>query len=190
MRPIAGAAIAIGFALALGVGVLHVVVPPNETAEDGSADPFLWARRPVVKTLEAVGLLDRGGARTYLPSVSDEGTTFRCLPTGERLLVCEVEVRREPVYRGLLLKVGRRISYRLRYFGEELGANWRTVRLCYAVGDRRVVAAENPSSDPQLAEVSGFVPCSARGSWVEFTDDKGDVHGLNGWGDIDPFWHD
>lgn len=190
MRTVAGAFIAVGFVVAFVVGVIHVAVPPNESAEEGSADRFLFVRRPVIKALHAVGFLDQRSARSCLPSVSDQ-TTTEGLPTGEELPVCELEVNREPVYRGLLWKVGRRITYRLRYF-REWRENWRAVRLCYAVSGRRFVAAENTTLEPggQLAEVSGFVPSSARGFWVEYTDDKGEVHGLNGWGDIDPFWPD
>ena len=108
---------------------------------------------------------------------------------GEDLPVCEMEVRREPVYRGLAWPVGLRVSYRLTYFRAH-DEVWRAVRLCYAVGDRRVIAAESATPGPEVAEVTGFVPSSARGAWVEYTDDKGEVHGLNGWGDIDPFWRD
>jgi hypothetical protein len=188
-RTVAGSVLGVGLALVVGVGALHVAMPPNETAAEGAADPFLFVRGPVVKVLDAVGLLD-WTRESCLPSVSSAGTTFRVLPTGEKLPVCEQEVRREPVYRGLLLQVGRRITFRLKYFGEEWGAEWRTVRLCYAVGPRRFVAAESPSPDRQLAEVSGFVPNAARGTWVEFTDHKGDVHSLSAWGDFDPFWRD
>ncbi len=189
VRTVAGSLLGAGLALVVCVGALHVAMPPNETAAEGAADPFLFVRRPVIKALDALGLLD-WTAPSCLPSVSGHGTTFRVLPTGEELPVCEQEVRREPVYRGLFLQVGRRFSFRLKYFGEEWGANWRTVRLCYAVGPRRFVAAESPSPDRQLVDISGFVPSSARGTWVEFTDDKGDVHSLSAWGDFDPFWRD
>ena len=27
-------------------------------------------------------------------------------------------------------------------------------------------------------------------TWVESTDDKGETHGMNGWGDVEPFWPD
>lgn len=182
-----GAIIAVGFALAVVVGILHVAFPPNETAEEGCADPFLFVRRPVLKALEALPLLGFR-AKRCLPSVGESMVT-EVLPTDERLPVCNMEVQREPVYRGLVWKVGRRITYRLRYFREHDEA-WRAVRLCYAVGGERFVAAENTTPQPDLAEVSGFVPSEDRGFWVEYTDDKGEVHGLNGWGDTDPFWRD
>jgi hypothetical protein len=176
-------------ALAVVAGGLHLAMAPNETAEEGSADPFLFARGPVLRALAAVGVVDRQSVDPCLPSVSLAGTTYRCLPTGEKEPVCAQEVRREPVYRGLLLNVGRRVTYRLQYFGE-WRQRWWTARLCYVVGDRRFVAAENGTPDPHLVEVSGFVPSSARGHWVEYSDDRGGIHALNSWGDIDPFWSD
>jgi len=179
--------VAVGFALALAVGVVHLAVPPNETAEEGCADPFLFVRRPVLKALEALPLL-RFRAKPYLPSVGESMVT-EVLPTGEKLPVCNMEVQREPVYRGLAWKVGRRITYRLRYFREH-DEDWRAVRLCYVVGGERFVAGENTAPEANLAEVSGFVPSSDRGVWVEYTDGNGEVHGLNGWGHVDPFWRD
>ncbi len=187
VKTVAGVVIVVGFVLAFVVGVIHVAFPPNETVEEGSADLFLFVRRPVLKALEALPLV-RFRAKPYLPSVGESMVT-EVLPTGEKLPVCKMEVKREPVYRGLFWNVGRRISYRLGYLREH-DEDWRAVRLCYAVGTERFVAAENTKPAPELAEVSGFVPSHARGVWVEYTDGKADVHSLNGWGNTDPFWRD
>ena len=192
VRAVARTLVAIGVALALLVAVLHVTVPPNMTPEEGRADPVLFARRPTIKLLSAVGLLkfDERLPNAYLPTAWGT-TTSQKLPTGERLSVSTTKTEHEPVYRGLFWPVGSCVTYRLRLFGEHR-ESWCAVRLCYAVGGQRFVAAENMALEPggQLAAVSGFVPRSARGYWIEHTDEKGEVHALNGWGDTDPFWRD
>lgn len=192
MKAVARALGAIGIALVLLVAVLYVTVPSNMTPEEGRADPVLFARRPAIKLLGAVGLLKFDGRfpNPYLPTAVGT-TTSEKLPTGEVLSISNTKTEHEPVYRGLLWPVGSRVAYRLRLFGEHR-ESWRAVRLCYAVGGQRFVAAEKTALEPggQLAEVSGFVPLSARGYWIEYTDEKGEVHALNGWGDTEPFWRD
>jgi len=143
---------------------------------------------PVLRALTAVGLLDERTARRYLPSVDDQPVTEH-RPDGETLPVCTRTLAREPVYRGALLRVGRRITYRLAYFREH-DEDWRSVRLCYAAGGKRVVAGKNPAPEPRVADVAGFVPETSDGFWVEYTDGHGEVHGLDGWGRIDPFFPD
>ncbi|HEX5135980.1 MAG TPA: hypothetical protein VFY93_03330 [Planctomycetota bacterium] len=177
-----------GAILALGAATLQVALPPNEAPADGPADRFLAVRRPVLRVLTAVGLVDERAARRYLPSVDDQTTTEH-RRTGEILPVCTRTLAREPVYRGALLPVGRRVTYRLAYFREH-DEDWRSVRLCYAAHGKRVVAAESPAPEPSVADVSGFVPDASDGFWIEFTNGNGEVHGLDGWGRIDPFWPD
>ncbi len=192
VRAAAKVLVVTGIAVALLVAVLYVAVPPNTTPEQGSADPILFARRPVFKLLGAVGLIkfDERLPNPYLPAARST-TTWEELPTGQRLLTSRTETKHEPAYRGLFWPVGRRVTYSLEFFGE-LRESWRTVRLCYAVGGQRFVAAENAALQPggQLAQVSGFVPRTARCYWVEQTNEEGEVHSLEGWGDTDPFWRD
>jgi hypothetical protein len=183
VRTVAGAVIAV--ALALVTGVLHVAVPPNETAEEGAADPILFLRRPVLRFLcwATPGWFRE---RPYLPWDSVvQG--FERGPGGEDVLMVSDEIEREPVYRGLFWRVGARMTYRLRHFGEHHEV-WRALRLCYAEGDRKFVAGEDRTPDPdgQLDEVTGFVPGAARAHWVEGTDERGDVRCISAWGDYDP----
>lgn len=165
-----GGIIAVGLALAIATGILYFAVPANETVEQGPADPLLWARRPLIRTLKAAGLLkfDERFPNPYLPSAS---------------------ARTEPVYRGLLWPVGLRVTRRVRLYEGDPGS-LRSIRLCYAVGGERFVAAENDKPGERSGEVSGFVPRSARGYWTERTDEKGEVHAVWGCGDVDPFWRD
>jgi hypothetical protein len=160
----ARATLVVAVSLVLATGVAYVAVPANETADEGPADPILWARRPIVRALKAAGVLkfDERFQNPYLPTPSE---------------------RTEPVYRGLLWPVGYRIT---RQVTDHNGCGMRSIRLCYAIGRNRYVAAENE----RPGEVSGFVPLSARGYWTELTDDRGEVHSVTGRGDVDPFWRD
>lgn len=167
---IASAVIVVGVALAFAVGTLYFVVPANEKRDEGPADPILRLRRPMVKALKAVGILrfDERFQNPYLPTPSC-GT--------------------EPVYRGLLWPVGYRVTRRVRLYEGDPGILC-SIRLCYAVGSRRFVAAENNTPGERCGEVVGFVPLSARGYWTERTDENGEVHSVSGHGDVDPFWRD
>lgn len=182
VRP-ASVAIGIGLALALGTAILHLAMPPNETAADGPADPFLLVRRRVMSVLGAIGVLDPE-ATSWLPSESG-GTMWKRLPTGVDVLWCDHVVEREPVFRGPFWQVGRRITHRVRYFGERdaLGA----VRLYYVVGDRRCLAAESMAPTADVVEVSGFVPDSARGNWIEVTDAERKMRWIEASGRTEPF---
>lgn len=183
--------VVVGLVFAAAVGVLYVAVPPNETADEGRPDPILRARRPVIRALRAVGVLkfDERLPNPYLPTGS--GSSVFKGDSADGVVTHQMKSKHQPVYRGLLWPVGARVTYSLQLFGEHR-ESWRAVRLCYVVDGQRFVAAENGTPEPggQLAEVSGFVPLSARGWWIEHTDERGDVHSLNGWGDADPFWRD
>lgn len=163
-------ALVVAAGLSLATGIAYLAVPANETAEEGPADPILWVRRPVIKALKAAGLLkfDERFQNPYLPTPDE---------------------RTEPVYRGLLWPVGYRVTRRVRLYEGDPGS-LRSIRLCYAVGGKRLVAAEDSKPGERCGEVSGFVPLSARGYWTERTDESGEVHSVWGRGDIDPFWRD
>lgn len=176
--------------LAAIVGVLYVVVPPNETSAEGRADPILFLRRPVVRALIWTGALKGPGLFVdrypHLPTTGGyEWSGPKTDPRGEDVQDGKVEVLKEPVYRGLLWLVGHRITYRRIQHGAPDG--YCVIRLGYVAGSRRVVAAENPSPDPAAprSEVSGFVPLAARGFWVECSDGKGNTRS-DEWGDCDP----
>jgi len=177
----ARAAVVVAIGLALATGIAYLAVPAHETAEQGPADPILFLRRPVLRFLcwAKPGWFRE---RPYLPWTS----VMQGFDRGHVLMVSD-EIERQPVYRGLFWRVGARMTYRLRHFGEHHEV-LRALRLCYAEGDRRFVAGENRSPDPdgQLDEVTGLVPCSARAHWVEGTDEKGDVRCISAWGDYDP----
>lgn len=177
-----------GLVVAVAVGVLYLAVQSNKTAEQGPADPILSVRRPIIKALIWAGIVEGPGwfsGHPYLPTVGGSDTSEKG-PAGEDI-PSEMRIEMEPVYRGLLWPVGDRVTYRLRLLGE-YRETWRAVRLCYNIDGQRFVAAEDATPDPggQLAEVSGYVPRSARGYWVERTDDKGELR-YDGWGDTVPF---
>jgi hypothetical protein len=176
----------VGLLVVAMIATLHAAFPPNETEAEGCADPFLSVRRPVLEALVAAHVLGRRDADHYLPTSSESGSCCEVLPGGERLPVCEQLVTREPVSRGLLWRVGRRITYRLAYLRDH-DEQWRTVRLCYAMGPERFVAVERATADPDVAEVSGFVPDSARGYWIECSDVTGKYCWTNAWGSTEPF---
>jgi len=181
----------VGFllALALAVGVLYVAAPANETAEDGLADSILWLRRPVIRALVRAGIVEGPGlfgGHPWLPTVGGLETS-KDGPAGEQILTSEMRIEIEPVYRGLLWPVGDRITCRQTLF-DDFHETWRSLRLCYAVGAERFVAAETrtPETAGQPAEVSGFIPRSARGYWVERSDETGEMQWMDGWGETDP----
>jgi hypothetical protein len=172
----------------VAIAVAYLVVPANEIAAEGPADPLLSIRRPVIKALIWAGILSGPGLFfdrfPYLPTRggyewSKPGSAGEYIPTGK------VEVTKEPVYRGLLWPVGHRITYCRTT--PAAGDGYCAVRLCYVEGSRTVVAAESPYAGPDArrSEVSGFVPSSARGFWVDCANDKGDVR-TDAWGDCDP----
>lgn len=180
--------VVVALVLAAVVGVLYLLVPANKTAADGPADPIRSLRRPIVKALIWAGIVEGPGwfgGHPYLPTVGGSDTSEKD-PAGEDIPTSQMRIEMEPVYRGLLWPIGDRITYRLKLFGDYREI-WRAVRLCYNLDGERFVAAENATPDPggQLAEVSGYVPRSARGYWIERTDDKGEIHAIDGWGDTD-----
>lgn len=181
----ARAALVAAVCLVLATGVAYVAVPANETADEGSADPALALRDPVLRFL-CRAKPDWFSGRSCLPS-SSVVQGFKTGPAGEEIPMVSDEIKREPVYRGLFWRVGARMTYRLTHFGDHKEV-WRALRLCYSKGDRAFVAGENCSPDPkgQLDEVTGFVPRGARAHWVEGTDEKGDVQCISAWGDYDP----
>ena len=184
----------LAFVLAAPVGVLYVAVPPNETPDDGPADPILGLRRSVLVPLQVLGITDSPGwfSGSYLPTVG--GSEIRDGgPNGT--LLYRMEIEREPVYRGLFWIVGHRIKYRSTEFDDERN-HWEVLRLCYAKDGKKHVAGEgtleNGMLDPdgQDHSIRGYVPCSADGYWVEAVDRKGDVRSQHGWGYVDKFWRD
>jgi len=196
VRRLGLAVVILAFVLATPVGVLFVAVPPNETPEDGPADPILGLRRSVLVVLQAAGIVDGPGwfSGGYLPNgmgseIHEDG------PNGERTLLYRMRIEREPVYRGLFWCVGHRIAYRTTEFDDERN-HWQVLRLCYTEDGEKFVAGEgtleNGMLDPDGRDhtVRGYVPCSARGYWVEAVDQKGDVHSQHGWGDTAKFWRD
>jgi hypothetical protein len=166
----------------IGVGVLYLAVPPNETAEEGAADPIRRVRRPVVRLLRRLGFgVDRGlrsGSSTWGPEGTVDGG---------------MQWKRETVYRGLFWPVGSRVT--VRYFSTGPSPR-RALRLCYVGHGERAVAAEATpangllSPDGRDGRVTGFIPAAATGVWTEEEDLAGAVHGLNGTGDIDRFWRE
>ena len=175
---------------ALAMGIMYVVFPANQV--EGPADPYLSVRRPVLRFLSSVGLAP--GADRYLPSVGKGGTTIsKRGQDGEDVLLQRTERDSEPVYRGAFWKVGSRVTYRTVQFVEPWSTR-RVLRLCYARDGKRFVAGEgtieNGLVDPagRHAEVRGFVPGRRDGYWIEEVDENGDLHGVCGWGRIDPFF--
>ena len=193
MKALGRWALVVAVAIAVVVGVLYVAVPPNRTAQEGPPDPILSVRRPVIKALIWAGIVEGPGwfgGHPYLPTIGgSEGFEPTTSANEQGPPAWRMEIEMEPVYRGIFWPVGDRITYRRRLFGENR-ESWRSIRLCYAEGDREHVAGTNDAPEPQLAEVTGYVPRSARGYWVESTDDKGVVHSMDGWGDTDPFFDD
>lgn len=186
-----GLAVAIvAFVLAAPVGVLYVAVPPNETPQEGPADPILGLRRTVLLTLQATGLVHGPTFFDgwYLPTVG--GSEIRDGGVDEEgALLWRMEIEREPVYRGVFWRVGYRITYRTTEFGDERN-HWQVLRLCYAEDGRRFVAGEGTLEKGRDHLVKGYVPCSADGYWVEAVDKRGDVHSQHGWGDVREYWRD
>jgi len=160
--------VALGIAVALSVagGILYFAVPANRMAEDGPADPILGVRRPVVRALQAVGILkfDERFPNPYLPTCSWQ-----------------------PVYRGVFWPVGWRVTKRVTDYND---VGMRSARLCYAVGSERFVAVENENAEGPSVDLTGFVPLSARGVWTEITGADGRVRCVQGSGHVDPFWRD
>jgi hypothetical protein len=158
----------LGSILAITVAtlVLYVALPANETADEGPADPILGIRRPVVRALDALGILkfDERFPNCYLPCPGWE-----------------------PVYRGLFRPVGWRITWRVTDHND---VGMRSVRLCYAVGSERFVAATNDRPEGRSVDITGFIPLDARGIWTEMTSVDGRILSVNGSGDVDPFWRD
>lgn len=165
-------------------GGLYVALPGNLAAADGPADPIRCLRRPVMRVLRKLGLAagDQHHTHTEWGRKDADGRFDR---DGG------MDLHRETVYRGLFWPVGQRVT--CSYFGEEPRA-WRALRLCYAMDGQRFVAGErtieNGLHQCGYAEVRGFIPCGATGFWTEETDGSGGVHGLDGSGEVDPFWCD
>jgi hypothetical protein len=185
------------FALAVPVGVLYLAVPPNETPEEGPADPILGLRRAALIPLEALGIIDGPGwfSGWYLPTVGGSEIYEGGADDEKGTLLYRMEIELEPVYRGLFFQAGNRVKYRATEFDDERN-HWKVLRLCYTEDGERFVAGEgtleNGMLDPdgQDHSVRGYVPCSADGYWVEAVDQKGDVHSQHGWGQVDRFWRD
>jgi hypothetical protein len=196
VRRLGLALLILAFVLAAPVGVLYVAVPPNESPEDGPADPLLGLRRSVLIPLEALGIIDGPGwfSGWYLPNAGGTQNHGEG-PNGEEILLYRMEIEREPVYRGLFWIVGHRIKYRSTEFDDERN-HWQVLRLCYTEDGERFVSGEgtleNGMLDPDGSDhsVRGYVPRSADGYWVEGVDQKGDVHSQHGWGHVDEFWRD
>ena len=196
MRKLGKAALVLAVTVAVVVGVLYVGLPPNETVEEGAADPFLSVRRPVLRFLRSAGLIPDSHffGDPYLPSRYTTTTSTEG-PDGERLRTSRMERDVEHVYQGAFWIVGSRITYRTMDFVEPWSTR-RMLRLCYAREGQRFVAGEgtrqNGLLDPggRRGEVGGFVPRRATGYWVEEVGENGNVRTLNSWGDIGPFWRD
>lgn len=184
-----GIAVAIlAFVLAVPVGVLYVAVPPNETPEEGPADPIRGLRRPALVALRALGLIDPPG-RWFGGSEIYEGDG------DDRVVLFRMEMDQEPVYRGLFFHVGHRVVYKTTDFTDERCC-WQALRLCYTQDGERFVAGEgtpeNGMVDPEGRHhsVRGYVPCSADGFWVEGVDQHGKRRTPHAWGDVGRFWQD
>lgn len=188
MRRFGPAVAILAFVLAAPVGVLYLAVPPNETAEEGPADPIRGLRRPVLVALRALGLVDPPGGWFCGSEVYDgEGD--------DSVLLFRMELDKEPVYRGLFFRVGHRVAYKTTDFTDERD-HWQVLRLCYAVSGKKFVAGEgtpqNGMVDPdgRNHSVRGYVPCSADGFWVEGVDQNGKLRTPHAWGHVEEFWRD
>lgn len=187
--------IALGALTALTIVGLYLFVPPNTRPEDGPADAILSVRRPVVGFLRDVGVLSDGLPVLFgdplLPTVATTTIfppTTNPLDAGEDgVVVEEITVRREPVYRGVLWPVGDRILYKNEFFSEDRH-DIASLRLCYEAGGRHVVAGEGTVENGLVdrsgrwVSVRGFVPRTAAAYWIESVRPDGTVEEGDRWG--------
>lgn len=180
--------------VALTIAALYLFIPAHERPEDGSADPVLGVRRPIVGLLRDLGIA-RGRVLFFrdplLPSAT--GTTYYKpgrSPTDsdeEGNVARKVSVQWEPVYRGLLWPVGDRVTYRNEFLGDDR-REIRSMQLWYEEGGRREVAGvgtvENGHVDPSGhgASVQGYVPRTATAHGVEIVLSDGTVTDGESWG--------
>ena len=180
--------------VALTVVGLYVLVPENETPEDGSADPVVDVRRPVVAFLRDLGIVQE---RVFIfrdPLLpSSTGTTYyeaRKSPADAQVpgvVRQEVTIQWEPVYRGLLWPVGDRVTFRDEFVGDgrhEIAS----MRLWYEMDGRREITGvgtvESGHVEPsgRWASVQGYVPRAATAHGVETVLPDGTVVDGDSWG--------
>lgn len=173
--------------VALTVAVLYLFVPANESPEDGSADPVLDVRRPIVGLLRDLGIVQGRVlffSDPYLPSATRTGYGE---PGEPNVVTRSVRVSWEPVYRGLLWPVGDRVTFRVELRGDDRH-ELTSMRLWYEEDGRREVAGvgtvENGPGDPPVhgATVQGYVPRTATAYGIESVLPDGTVVDGDSWG--------
>jgi hypothetical protein len=169
------AAVAVGLSLAL----LLLLFPAHRLPADGDADPALGLRRAVIGFLADTGISNPDAG----PLWGDPRLPFEMRAETRDTVT---ELRREPVYRGLLWLVGQRVTIRRR---EPAGASTpgRVLRIACSVGGERetvVERGEPGAGSPDEAvvwELCGFVPERASELWLEEELPGGARHMLSAW---------
>jgi hypothetical protein len=155
-------------------GVLVLFLPGNLRPEDGSADPILELRRPVLGLMRDVGLAPEpfflfpdpwlpSGFETSSRSREGDGA-WHDGPT--------TRVHRTPVYRGLFWRVGVRL--RMEQAGDD---RYRALRLVVVDTDGRAQAVDGAARDAassSVLAVEGFVP----DGWQEWRLEGLDANGV------------
>ncbi len=174
--------------LAATAGFLYAVVGPNPALEDGDADPILAVRRPIVRILNGLGVLkaNRRYNNRQLPS-GRRATVRKETASGEYEEIFASRWTCEPVFRGLFWCVGYRVSFWVEDPAQEDPR--RALRLCYQHDKTCVRVAESacPRRSDGAWVVSGFVPDTASGYWVEWKRSNGETDPIESWGDTDAF---
>lgn len=163
----------IGIAIAVTLVVLWFALPPAIDPRSGEADPLLGVRRPVMKALYALGIphpID--GPDDWMPSELVQGSWPG--PGSARSIESRhVTLRSEPVYRGGVWRVGRRVAIRIERTGPTPDPVVDLV-LWSETGDVRTELARGGPATTDAAtgvrrvEVRGFVDADAeRFGWVE-----------------------
>jgi len=164
-----------------GVALLYVVLPGNQAATDGPADPILKLRRPVLRVLRWAGVDHSGAGLFWFDSYLPSGNCSEWSSPGSDgtpHVTARLSRSLEPVYRGLLWRIGDRVTIRMQEF-EEPENDVRSLRLGYVRDGEVFTAGESHfGSNTRDRQVTGYVPGDADGWFAVETDAQGNTHSL------------
>ena len=179
-------------AIVIAMVVCWFALPPAIDAKDGAADPILSVRRPFMKTLYRLGVPRSFiGPDDWIPSETSteswssdtKNSTFESATDST-----QTTLQSEPVYRGALWRVGRRVTIVLNLKGPD--ADPPVALTLWSDGDAGQVeiakggaATVDAVTGVRRLEISGFVPSSARNfGWSRVSAD-GRVNEGSSWSD-------
>ena len=181
-------------AILVGVGVVALAVlwfamPARERPEDGEADPILWLRRPIVKTLYRTGLVSHNafGYDEWIPSEPSSESWSGTEASETATEWSRVAYGVEPVYRGLVWRAGFRVTVKVDQ-RTALPATLSHLRLLYDPGSGPVGIADGgpgermPDGRTTRYAVRGYVPAEARRFGFVEVDAAGKESEFDGWG--------